>query len=87
MGATEGDFESEMSTGVKSSCSGAQVDVFAFGLVMLELVTQRRMDRSHSTSWPSHLDAVKDEVCTSFPVLQMVYSHHVQSPLAFLYRP
>mmetsp|Transcript_2738 Transcript_2738/g.8068 ORF Transcript_2738/g.8068 Transcript_2738/m.8068 type:complete len:488 (-) Transcript_2738:415-1878(-) len=38
-----------------------QVDVFAFGLVVLELVTAKRMDHSHSTSWPSLLDSVKDE--------------------------
>lgn len=43
-----------------------QVDVFAFGLVMLELVSLRRMDRCHSTSWPSHLDAVKDQEAKVF---------------------
>lgn len=38
------------------------MDVFAFGLVVLELVTAKRMDHSHSTSWPSLLHSVKDEV-------------------------
>ena len=40
----------------------AQVDVFAFGLVVLELVTAKRMDHGHNTSWPSLLESLKDQV-------------------------
>jgi hypothetical protein len=41
----------------------AQVDVFAFGLVVLELTTMKRLDHSNSYAWPELLESVKDEVC------------------------
>jgi WNK lysine deficient protein kinase len=40
-----------------------QVDVFAFGLVVLELTTMKRLDHSNSYGWPELLESVKDEVC------------------------
>lgn len=40
-----------------------QVDVFAFGLVVLELTTMKRLDHSNSYGWPDLLESVKDEVC------------------------
>lgn len=51
----------ESADGVEAAAA-AQVDVFAFGLVVLELVTAKRMDYGHNTSWPSLLDSVKDQV-------------------------
>ena len=41
-----------------------QVDVFAFGLVVLELTTMKRLDHSNSYGWPELLESVKDEVCS-----------------------
>jgi WNK lysine deficient protein kinase len=38
-----------------------QVDVFAFGLVVLELTTMKRLDHSNSYGWPELLESVKDE--------------------------
>ncbi len=40
----------------------AQVDVFAFGLVVLELTTMKRLDHFNSTCWPQLLESVKDDV-------------------------
>lgn len=42
----------------------AQVDVFAFGLVVLELTTMKRLDHYNSTCWPELLESVKDDVCS-----------------------
>ena len=42
------------------------VDIFAFGLVMLELVTMKRLDKDTSTVWQSILDAVIDPAANSF---------------------
>lgn len=39
-----------------------QVDVFAFGLVVLELTTMKKLDHSNSMCWPELLESVKDEV-------------------------
>lgn len=41
------------------------VDIFAFGLVMLELITLKKMDR-HSTSWTEALTCVMDPVARDF---------------------
>ena len=38
--------------------------MFAFGLVVLELTTMKRLDHSNSYGWPELLESVKDEVCT-----------------------
>lgn len=36
--------------------------MFAFGLVVLELTTMKRLDHSNSYGWPELLESVKDEV-------------------------
>lgn len=42
------------------------VDIFAFGLVMLELVTMKRLDKDTRTVWQSILDTVLDPAANSF---------------------
>jgi WNK lysine deficient protein kinase len=42
------------------------VDIFAFGLVMLELVTMKKLDKDTCTVWQSILDTVADPAANSF---------------------
>lgn len=42
------------------------VDIFAFGLVMLEVVTMKRLDKDTCTVWQSLLDTVSDPAANSF---------------------
>jgi WNK lysine deficient protein kinase len=42
------------------------VDIFAFGLVMLELVTMKKLDKDTCTVWQSILDTVADPGANSF---------------------
>ena len=44
----------------------AQVDVFAFGLVVLELTTLKRLDHWSSARWPELLDSVTDPETKAF---------------------
>ena len=43
-----------------------QVDVFAFGLVVLELTTLKRLDHWSSSRWPELLDSVTDPETKAF---------------------
>jgi hypothetical protein len=52
------------------------VDVFAFGLVVLELTTMKRLDHSNSYCWPELLESVKDEVCFYITFYTMFQSTH-----------
>ena len=49
-----------------SLTSAAQVDVFAFGLVVLELTTLKRLDHWSSARWPELLDSVRDPETKAF---------------------
>jgi len=42
------------------------VDVFAFGLVVLELTTLKRLDHWSSSRWPELLDSVTDPETKAF---------------------
>ena len=49
-----------------AEAAGAQVDVFAFGLVVLELTTLKRLDHWSSARWPELLDSVTDPDTKAF---------------------
>lgn len=42
------------------------VDIFAFGLCVLELATKQRLDSSSAGTWPSLLETVQDEETRAF---------------------
>ena len=42
------------------------VDIFAYGLLMLELVSGRKVDRSGETDWQQRLAGVPDEAARAF---------------------
>jgi WNK lysine deficient protein kinase len=42
------------------------IDIFAFGLCVLELTTKQRLDRDNAHSWPALLDAVQDPEARGF---------------------
>ena len=42
------------------------IDIFAFGLCVLELTTKQRLDRDNAHSWPTLLDAVQDAEARGF---------------------
>ncbi|GFR52411.1 hypothetical protein Agub_g14983, partial [Astrephomene gubernaculifera] len=42
------------------------VDVFAFGLCMLELITLKQLDPQHCSDWPQLLEEVTDEEARAF---------------------
>ncbi|KAK9786274.1 hypothetical protein WJX73_002868 [Symbiochloris irregularis] len=43
-----------------------QVDIFAFGLVILELATKRKLDAANCPAWPELLDTLQDPDFRSF---------------------
>ena len=44
----------------------ASVDIFAFGLCVLELATLQRMDREYAAAWPDLLETVADPEARGF---------------------
>ena len=40
-----------------------ETDVFAFGLIILELATKRKLEAGHCDQWPQLLDALQDPHC------------------------
>lgn len=42
------------------------IDIFAFGLCVLELATKQRLDRDNAHSWPDLLDTVQDPDARGF---------------------
>ncbi len=42
------------------------VDIFAFGLCVLELSIKRKVDSSNAASWPEMLEYVEDEEAKAF---------------------
>lgn len=42
------------------------VDIFAYGLLMLELVSGRKVDRSGESDWQQRLASVPDEAARAF---------------------
>ena len=44
----------------------ASVDIFAFGLCVLELATLQRMDRDYAAAWPALLETVADPDARGF---------------------
>jgi hypothetical protein len=43
-----------------------QVDIFAFGLCVLELATKKKLDSSNCAIWPELLQSVQDEDARAF---------------------
>ena len=43
-----------------------EVDIFAFGLIILELATRRKLEASNCASWPQLLDSLQDADCKAF---------------------
>lgn len=37
-----------------------QVDIFAFGLIILELATKRKLETNNCAAWPQLLDTLQD---------------------------